>query len=291
MLRLRHTLPALALAAASAMSAMPAQTDAPAAAAPQEAPVVSPDSCAAAFATIMAQYLRPELEKQFPGDTAAVSEFVRGVKEAFEIRASKSAYHFGVRNGLGMLDRVDGMAEMGFPITPDNFCVALGQAMRGTAMCFDVNSADAYLRDAMNRINPPQEEKVLTPESQQQFLSEQAKREGVHMTPSGLLYEVITEGEGSHPTDADLVKVTYTGKLSDGTVFDQTDRPVQFPVKNLVPGFTEGLKLMKPGGEYRLFIPAQLGYGDLGAGGVIPPGAVLDFTVTLLEISPATSAE
>ncbi|MDE6629141.1 MAG: FKBP-type peptidyl-prolyl cis-trans isomerase, partial [Muribaculaceae bacterium] len=82
------------------------------------------------------------------------------------------------------------------------------------------------------------------------------------------------------------VKVTYTGKLSDGTVFDQPERPVQFPVSNLVPGFTEGLKLMKPGGTYRLFIPATLGYGDLGAGGVIPPGAALDFTVTLLEIVP-----
>ena len=278
----------MAVMTATAAATAAPQQSAPAGETPTEqAPVVNADSCAAAFATIMAQYLRPELRKQFPDDHAAIDEFVRGVREAFDIRDSKSAYHFGVRNGLGMLDRVDGMAEMGFPITAANFCEALGAAMRGQAMGFDVNSADEYLRQAMDRINPPREEVVLTPESQQQFLSEQAKREGVHMTPSGLLYEVITEGEGVNPTDTDLVKVTYTGRLSDGTIFDSTERPVQFPVKNLVPGFTEGLKLMKPGGEYRLFIPAQLGYGDLGAGGVIPPGAVLDFTVKLLEISPA----
>lgn len=282
MLNVRHTLLASALLATSIAGSAAPQADA----APESvsASVVSPDSCAAAFATIMAQYLRPELAKR--SDNPSVDEFIRGVREAFAIRDSSDAYHFGVRNGLGMLDRVDGMAEMGFPITPANFCAALAQAMQGTAMGFDANSADEYLRVAMNRINPPKEEIVLTPESQQQFLSEQAKREGVQMTPSGLLYEVITEGEGPHPTDTDMVKVTYTGKLSDGTIFDQTERPVQFPVKNLVPGFTEGLKLMKPGGQYRLFIPAQLGYGDLGAGGVIPPGAVLDFTVTLLEITP-----
>lgn len=106
------------------------------------------------------------------------------------------------------------------------------------------------------------------------------------MMPSGLLFEIITEGEGPHPADTDIVKVTYTGRLSDGTVFDSSDRPVQFPVNRLVPGFTEGLKLMKPGGEYRIFIQPALGYGDKGASGIIPPGAVLDFTVKLLEILP-----
>lgn len=88
------------------------------------------------------------------------------------------------------------------------------------------------------------------------------------------------------PTDADKVRVMYTGRLADGTVFDETDRPVEFPLKGLVPGFTEGLKLMKTGGEYRLFIPPQLGYGQRGAAGVIPPGAALDFTVRLLDVIP-----
>ena len=103
-------------------------------------------------------------------------------------------------------------------------------------------------------------------------------------TPTGLLFEVITEGEGASPTESDQVRVTYTGRLSDGTVFDSTEKPVQFPVGNLVAGFSEGLKMMKPGGDYRIIIPPQLGYGEKGAAGVIPPGAVLDFTIHLNDI-------
>ena len=133
-----------------------------------------------------------------------------------------------------------------------------------------------------NRMNPP--EKALDAASQQAFLDAQKQREGVHEMPSGLLFEVITEGEGASPADTDKVRVIYTGKLADGTVFDETDRPIEFPVQGLVPGFTEGLKMMKTGGEYRLFIPADLGYGSRGAAGVIPPGAALDFTVRLLDV-------
>ncbi|MDE6557251.1 MAG: FKBP-type peptidyl-prolyl cis-trans isomerase, partial [Duncaniella sp.] len=104
--------------------------------------------------------------------------------------------------------------------------------------------------------------------------------------PSGLVFQVITEGEGAMPQSGERVKVNYTGRLSDGTVFDQTDAPVTFDVDRLVPGFTEGLKMMRPGGTYRLVIPASLGYGDTGAAGVIPPGAALDFTVELVEVVP-----
>ena len=128
------------------------------------------------------------------------------------------------------------------------------------------------------------EPEPLSLQSQADYLADQRAREGVIETPSGLLFEVITEGEGATPTDADRVSVTYAGRLSDGTVFDSTERPVQFPVANLVPGFTEGLKMMKAGGEYRIIIPAALGYGDKGAAGVIPPGAVLDFTIRLLDV-------
>lgn len=250
---------------------------------------VSADSCAAAFATIMAQYLRPEIDKQFPADTAAISEFTRGVAHAFDVKNLKAPFFLGARNGFALIDRVEAMAEMGYPITPQNFCEALAPALKGAAMGFDTESADRYLRDAMERINPMPEPVALSPESQQQFLQEQVKRPAVEMMPSGLLFKIITEGEGPHPADTDIVKVTYTGRLSDGTVFDSSDRPVQFPVNRLVPGFTEGLKLMKPGGEYRIFIPPALGYGDKGASGIIPPGAVLDFTVKLLEILPRST--
>lgn len=243
------------------------------------------DSCAAAFATVMADYLRPELNSQFGADSVARREFVEGVAHAFEIKNAHAPYFFGVRSGLAMIDRVEGMTGMGFPMTTDSFLAAFGEAMDGNTMGFDADSADAFLRTLMERMYERDKPAPLTEESQAAFLEAQKSRPGVIETPSGLLFEVITEGEGEHPRPEDSVKVLYTGKLADGTVFDETDRPVMFPVSRLVAGFTEGLQLMKPGGKYRLFIPASLGYGDKGAGGgVIPGNAALDFTVELLEI-------
>ena len=96
-----------------------------------------------------------------------------------------------------------------------------------------------------------------------------------------------TEGEGAQPVSGDEVEVTYTGRLSDGSVFDSTDSPITFGVDRVVPGFSEGLKLMKPGGRYRIVMPASLAYGERGAGGgIIPPGAAVDFTVDLIGIKP-----
>lgn len=241
------------------------------------------DSCAAAFATVMADYLKPELEKQFGTDSVAIGEFVRGVEHAFEIKNVDAPYFFGVRSGFALIDRVEAMQEMGFPFTAAQFCKGLGDALRGGAMGFDGRSADEFLRSVVERMSAA-DLQTLSPESQAEFLNSQKSREGVAETPSGLLFEVITEGEGNSPTDADRVKVLYTGRLADGTVFDETERPIEFPLQGLVPGFSEGLKMMKPGGEYRLFIPAAIGYGDRGAGGVIPPGAALDFTVKLLDV-------
>lgn len=290
MTRLNHILVAsigVMLANSAAALPLPAQHDSADIAAIQPHGAYA-DSCAAAFATVMAQYLKPELEKRFPGDTAAITEFVNGVAHAFDIKNLDTPYHFGVRNGFGLADRLESMQEIGFLIPDASFCARLADAMKGNAMGFDPTSADDFLHRAMTKMHPQEELKPLSPESQQAFLDTQKKREGVAETPSGLLFEVITEGEGAFPAETDTVRVTYTGQLADGTVFDQTERPIQFPVNRLVPGFTEGLKMMKAGGEYRIFIPPSLGYGDRGAAGVIPPGAALDFTVRLLDILPST---
>ena len=106
-------------------------------------------------------------------------------------------------------------------------------------------------------------------------------------TPSGLVFQVLTEGEGPMPADGDTVSVLYTGRLSDGSEFDSTDKPVDLSVSGVVPGMSEGLKMMKPGGRYRLVIPSDLGYGNRGIRGVIPGGAALDFTVELVGIKPS----
>ena len=103
-------------------------------------------------------------------------------------------------------------------------------------------------------------------------------------TPSGLVFIVLNPGQGDLPTEADTVELTYTARLSSGELFDESTEPVQFPVEGLVPGFSEGLCLMQPGGSYRLVIPAELGYGAQGVPGVIPGGAALDFTVNFIRI-------
>jgi len=119
------------------------------------------------------------------------------------------------------------------------------------------------------------------------FLAENGAREGVVTTESGLQYEVLTAGEGAQPNSDSLVKTHYHGTLIDGTVFDSSvDRgePTQFAVNQVIPGWTEALQLMKVGGKWRLYIPAELAYGEMSPGAAIPPNSTLIFDVELLEI-------
>lgn len=119
------------------------------------------------------------------------------------------------------------------------------------------------------------------------FLAENAQREGVVTLPSGLQYEVIEEGDGATPGRRSTVVVHYSGTLIDGTPFDsshQRGEPARFPVNRVIPGWTEALRLMQVGDKWRLFIPADLAYGDRGVGPVIAPGSTLIFEVELLEV-------
>ncbi len=132
------------------------------------------------------------------------------------------------------------------------------------------------------------EQAELAREAGKKFLDENAKRDGVQVTESGLQYEVVTDSDGEKPTINDTVTVHYVGTLPDGTTFDSSvDRgePAQFPLKGVIPGWTEGLQLMTVGSKYRFVIPSDLAYGDRGAGPQIGPGATLVFEVELLEIN------
>ena len=119
------------------------------------------------------------------------------------------------------------------------------------------------------------------------FLSENKKKEGVKTLPSGLQYKVIKEGTGKMPKDEDTVVTNYRGTLIDGTEFDSSykrGQPATFPVKGVIPGWTEALQLMKEGSKWELFIPSNLAYGERGAGNVIGPNATLIFEIELISV-------
>ncbi len=120
-----------------------------------------------------------------------------------------------------------------------------------------------------------------------EFLAANLKKDGIKSTPSGLQYEVITEGNGAQPSSTDVVEVHYHGTLIDGTVFDSSvDRgeTTSFPLNRVIPGWTEGLQLMNEGSKYRFFIPYSLAYGERGAGADIKPYSALIFEVELFKV-------
>jgi FKBP-type peptidyl-prolyl cis-trans isomerase FkpA len=121
----------------------------------------------------------------------------------------------------------------------------------------------------------------------QRFLKENATKPGVNSTPSGLQYKVLREGSGKSPKATDVVVVNYRGTLINGKEFDssyKSGKPIEFPLNRVIPGWTEGVQLMKEGAKYEFYIPPNLAYGSRGAGGVIGPDETLIFEVELLQV-------
>ena len=167
-----------------------------------------------------------------------------------------------------------------------SFQAAFSAVMAGEQTLIDMNDANAFIQQHMQA----QQEKQFEPAIAEgkNFLDENAKREGVMKTASGLQYEVLKAGDGPKPGTDDKVTVHYHGTLIDGTVFDSSvDRgqPATFGVGQVIAGWTEALQLMPQGSKWKLFIPSDLAYGTRGAGGKIGPYATLVFEVELLKIN------
>lgn len=155
---------------------------------------------------------------------------------------------------------------------------------------------DAQVRDVMTQFEQLMNERAEAQMADQAsknkeegatFLAENAKKDGVKTTDSGLQYRVIAEGDGASPTPSSTVSCHYEGTLINGTVFDSSykrGQPAQFPVNGVISGWTEMLQLMKEGGKVEVFIPSNLAYGDRGAGPDIGPGATLIFQIELLKV-------
>lgn len=186
--------------------------------------------------------------------------------------------------GTSIAEIVDAFEGGGIAVDRGVVAESAVRVATGRPGAMDVDRARALVNDMLAQLKPIAGVDSFDTASQTAFLNEAAAREGAVRTPSGVVLEVITEGEGAMPGENDSVSLFYVGRLSDGTIFDATDDPVVFPLPDLVPGLREGLMLMRPGGKYRLTIPPELAYGEGGIPGAIPGRAALQFVVELLGV-------
>ncbi|MCX2525141.1 FKBP-type peptidyl-prolyl cis-trans isomerase [Larsenimonas rhizosphaerae] len=180
---------------------------------------------------------------------------------------------------------------------------ALTQAIKDVYSGNDLKMSDEQITQTLTSYQKKQiaqqkaeQEKAATQNKQagEAFLKENADKEGVKTTDSGLQYKVIKKGTGPQPTADDTVKVDYEGTLIDGTVFDSSYKrgePVSFQVNQVIPGWQEALKNMHEGATWMLYVPADLAYGSAGTGGSIGPNETLIFKVELHKVTPADQAQ
>jgi len=173
-------------------------------------------------------------------------------------------------------------------LEPDALLAGLRDALEGNTPSVPVDVVHRALREVHERADAVrvarQKEQAV---EGQKFLDENAKRDGVTLTESGLQFSVLVQGDGPIPARQDKVRVHYTGRLINGTIFDSSverGQPAEFPVSGVIPGWIEALTLMPVGSKWQLYIPHNLAYGERGAGASIPPFSALLFEVELLEI-------
>lgn len=238
-----------------------------------------------ALAVIMAAGCKKEEEKA--QDAAAA-----GQNSALQSEEQKVSYSMGVMLG-------ERLKSQGMPLNVDSFNLGVQHAFAGDKREMSVDEMQKVVQEFQQKQLAKMEAEQAelgkkNREESDKFLAENAKKEGVKVTPSGLQYKVVTEGKGKKPTASDNVKVHYKGTLPNGTEFDSSysrNEPATFPLGSVIPGWTEGLQLMSEGSKYQFVIPSDLAYGPGGAGGVIGPNQALVFEVELLSIEPATPAE
>lgn len=185
--------------------------------------------------------------------------------------------------GMAMGQQLKGMGVK--DLNKEDFDEAVHASFEGKETKLSTEEAQKILNDYLQELNKKNE--AIAREAGDKFLEANRKNPGVHVTASGLQYVVDKEGTGKQPTATSEVTVHYTGRLLDGTVFDSSinrGEPATFPLNRVIPGWTEGLQLMKEGGKYTFFIPSDLAYGPQGIPNVIPPHSTLIFDVELLTV-------
>lgn len=185
--------------------------------------------------------------------------------------------------GLAMGRQLQGMGVK--DLNADDFRDAVKAAFEGAEPAMPVEEAQKLISEYLQDLQKKAE--AAAREAGEKFLTENRKNENVRETASGLQYVVEKEGTGAQPTAEDEVTVHYTGRLLDGTVFDSSvnrGEPATFPLNRVIPGWTEGVQLMKEGAKYTFFIPSDLAYGPQGIPNAIPPHSTLVFDVELIKV-------
>lgn len=191
---------------------------------------------------------------------------------------------YGIGRQMG-----DQLGNKPFPeFDQDAALAGFSDALKGVASQVEMDKINEAFREIQGRLQAQESENAEKMGAEgQAFLAENAKREEITVTDSGLQYEILATGEGDKPTASSTVRTHYHGTLIDGTVFDSSyDRgqPAEFPVNGVIAGWTEALQMMTVGSKWRLTVPYNLAYGERGAGGAIGPYATLIFDVELLDI-------
>lgn len=190
-----------------------------------------------------------------------------------------SSYAYGLELGTRLKDGLT--AEAVRPIFND-FFKGVKDGILGSKPRFSLDEAKRKIDVAMGSIS--EERNAIMKQKGASFLADNAKKPGIKTTPSGLQYEVLTEGKGKKPVDTDSVKVIFEGRLIDGTLFEDTSlQPATIAIADSIPGWKEGLLLMTAGSKYRFYIPYDLGYGEKG-NEKIPPFSTLLYVVELDSI-------
>ena len=210
--------------------------------------------------------------------------------------AQQQAYGIGASVGNFLNKDLADKKEIGIELDQALLMRGFEDALAGNAK-IDEEKIREVLTALDESVRTKQEEKAKVESEKskaegEKYLADNAKKEGVMVTESGLQYEVMSEGEGAKPVATDVVKVHYKGTLLDGTEFDSSysrNEPTTFPLNRVIPGWTEGLQLMPVGSKYKFTIPSDLAYGDRDLG-KIPANSTLIFEVELLEIQNDAAA-
>lgn len=199
----------------------------------------------------------------------------------------KASYYIG-------LNIAQNMKKEGFKVDADLLAQAIKEDLAGKPKLLPEADMNTFMQSFMQKQQEKKQSEAIASAGENkkkglEFLAKNKQNAKVKTTASGLQYEVLAEGDGkTKPTATGMVSVKYTGKLLDGTVFDSTDKnggaPIDLNLGSVIRGWTEGIQLMSKGAKYRFYIPADLAYGDQGAGGAIPPGATIIFDVELVEV-------